>query len=61
MKEEFCLSDKSYKRPMSKIDRQILDVRDVKEFIKRLKEDLKNHPDIHIDYLIDKLAGDSLI
>ena len=54
--KEFKLSDKIIMNelniPNSKLDRLI--VEDVKEFIKRLKEELGEE---HITYVIDKLSG----
>ena len=64
-KEEFNLSKKIYWEDAGiGPEHEALDPEDVKEFIKRLKEKIKNvntHKTPHIFYLIDKLAGDKLI
>lgn len=59
MKEEFNLSEKTWIYG----DRQRLDVKDVKEFIRLLKEEVKRKGMMPINQMvsvIDKIAGDEL-
>ena len=59
--KEFNLSEKRFRTPNGT---EGYYPKDIKEFIKRLKEKIKNvntHKTPHIFYLKDKLAGDKLI
>jgi len=64
MKKEFKLSDKiGWSGPMDW--EPIIRIKDIKEFIKRLKEDLMNDIDLKkhktiIEVKIDKLVGEDL-
>jgi hypothetical protein len=65
--EEFCLSDKAIFPREKSVTRfyPYIYLEDVKEFIKRLKKEIMNNPDIlgkgMCEVIIDKLAGEKLI
>ena len=67
MKEEFNLSEKikGFGIHREKIKKGYIDEEDVKEFIKRLKEEFCDEDEDYnmyeINKIIDKLAGDKLI
>jgi len=60
--KEFNLSDKRYQLKDFGLDGTVwrYDEQDVKEFIKRLKEEIRGFPYINQGMKIDKLAGDKL-
>ena len=72
MKEEFNLSEK-YDFLMKEVDwnsdgdpirmdnMEVFHIKDVKEFIRRLKEDIHNHSKLWLEDRINKLAGDKLL
>ena len=59
-KQEFNLSEKMWISPLS--EQPLYHEKDIKEFIKRLKEEIDGceYKDVHIA-IIDKLAGDKLV
>jgi len=59
MSKEFNLSDKKFLTKGWK--QEIYLKEDVKEFIRRLKEEINTNDDFDVLYIIDKLAGDELI
>jgi len=56
MKKEFCLSDKVF----CGLSNSAIHIIDVKEFIKLLKEELRQDGHLFVDKIINKLAGDKL-